>query len=257
MLSIIKNEIYKLFARKTLYVFIGIIFMIVVFNIIGTLVTNNTALGRSFGENFPITLFETAASIIMPVFIIVTVSTLVADEFAEGTLKLTLLRKVGRSKLLFGKVCALGTVITGLLLILLLLGYGLGTALFGWGGEFLIKGKHLTSSQGVVLTLLTYVLAIIPYLSFGMLILFISLLTKNGGTTTAIGTGILFFSLFLEIVFPDLSTYLISNYFNTYRIIIDDNGTRAVILGFLIIFGYGIVLYVLNLKIFNGQDLMT
>lgn len=259
MFSIVKNEIYKLFARKTLYIFIGIMLMVVFFNIVSTLATNNTAFGKSYGETFPITLLETVASIIMPMFIIVTVSSLVGDEYGEGTLKLTLLQKVSRSKLLFGKVCALGVVILILLLILLILGYGLGIILFGWGGELLVKGKYLTSSQGVLLTLLSYGLSFIPYLSFGMVILLVSILIKSGGTTNAIGMGILFFSLFLDIAFPELSNYLIliSSYFNTYRTITMQENSNTVILGFLIIFVYGIVLYILSLKILNKQDLLT
>lgn len=256
MIRVIGNEMKKILSQKTIYVFSTAVIFVIFLNILGALITNNTALGKNYGETFPVTIFEGLAGVVIPIFIVAMVSNMVAEEYSEGTIKLTLLSRVSRSRLLTGKLLALGIILSIFLILMLLLGYGIGVALLGWGGEFMVKGRALTPGQGIVITLLTYGLSLIPFMSFAAFIMFISILTKKGGAATIVGCGVLFFLLLLQIAFPDLAQFIVTNYFNTYRIITSQGGIQTIVTGFSIIFTYGLILYALSLRIFNRQDIL-
>lgn len=257
MIRVIGNEIRKILSQKTVYIFSAAIIFVIFLNILGALITNNTVLGKNYGETFPVTIFEGLASVVIPVFIIAMVSNIAAEEYSEGTIKLTLLSRASRSKLLTGKLLAFGIILLIFLVIMLILSYGIGFVLLGWGGEFMVKGRALTSGQGIVITLLTYVLSLIPFMSFAAFIMFVSILTKKGGAATITGCGVLFFLLFLQIVFPDLAHLIVTNYFNTYKIITSQNGINPALTGFSTILAYGVIFYLLSLRIFNKQDIMV
>lgn len=270
---VIKNEVYKLFAKKRIYVFMGILFAVALFVLAGALFTRNifkpavpqqggtqdlvlSSLGKGSGQTFPLTLFNGVASFVLPVLVIILVSSLITDEYADGSLKLPLLRQVSRSKLLLGKAGALAVTLLILLLFLLVLGYGLGIGFLGWDDQFLLKGTVLSSGQGIALIFLTYGLSILSLLSFGMVILLFAVLISNSGSVVGIGTGILFASLLVGEALPETSPYLISTYFNTYRFLTSGLEPREIITGCFIIAAYGIGFYILSLFIFKRKDLL-
>ena len=215
-----------------------------------------SSLGRFNGQSFPLTLFGGVMSTILPIFVVILIANMVTDEYTDGSLKLPLLRQVSRNELLIGKLVSLTVVMILMMLFLILLGYGLGTAFFGWGDRFLIKGRAISSSQGFIFTLLIYGSSLISLVSFGMVILLFAVLLDNSGSVVAIGMGILFSSLFLGQVLPETSPYLISMYFNTYELFTSQTGLKEVALGFLVILTYGIGFLIPSIFIFKRKDLL-
>ena len=274
MIKIIYNEVYKLLARKKIYIFMAIILIVSLFSLASALITNGifkptnpnadtamqsqilSSLGRFNGQSFPLTLFGGVMSTILPIFVVILIANMVTDEYTDGSLKLPLLRQVSRNELLIGKLVSLTVVMILMMLFLILLGSGLGTAFFGWGDRFLIKGRAISSSQGFIFTLLIYGSSLISLVSFGMVILLFAVLLDNSGSVVAIGMGILFSSLFLGQVLPETSPYLISSYFNTYELFTSQTGLKEVALGFLVILTYGIGFLIPSIFIFKRKDLL-
>ena len=274
MIKIIYNEVYRLLARKKIYIFMAIILIVSLFSLASALITNGifkptnpnadtamqsqilSSLGRFNGQSFPLTLFGGVMSTILPIFVVILIANMVTDEYTDGSLKLPLLRQVSRNELLIGKLVSLTVVMILMMLFLILLGYGLGTAFFGWGDRFLIKGRAISSSQGFIFTLLIYGSSLISLVSFGMVILLFAVLLDNSGSVVAIGMGILFSSLFLGQVLPETSPYLISSYFNTYELFTSQTGLKEVALGFLVILTYGIGFLIPSIFIFKRKDLL-
>ncbi len=257
MFKVLSNEVYKLFAHKRIYIFMGIISIVAIFILIGAVLTNNLFLGKTSGQTFPLQIFDGEASIVMPILVILLITNLVTDEYADGTIKLPLLRKISRNKLLLGKIGAVVVVITLLLVFSFILGYILGIAFFGWGDQFIIKGDVLSSGKGIIFTLLVYGLSIISYISFGMIILLFAVLIDNSGSVVGIGMGILIVLLLVSQIFPDISLYLVSSYFNTFNLLTSGVEIKRIVFGFLIISAVGIVFYILSVIAFNRKDILT
>ena len=256
MVKIISNEINKIFYRKTIYIFVTILLLITLFNLIGAIVTNNYMSVKDSGQTFPLTLFNAVASFIIPIFIIVLIGNMITDEYNDGSLKLSLLRPISRNQLLLGKLSSMLIVCMTLLMFLLVIGYALGIAVFGLGDGFFIKGRDLSLTQGILFTLLTYGLSLISYLSFGTLILFISMVIQNSGAVVAIGMSILLSSLVIGQVFVKLSPYLITSYFNTFSLLTSALEIKRIVLGFTIVIFYGVIMYALSSLIFNRKDIL-
>lgn len=257
MFKVTINELQKIFARRTVYVFMGVILIFSLFNLAGSLIANSYLAGKSFGQIFPLILFDGVGSFVMPMLVILLVVNMITDEYADGTIKLPLLRKVSRNQLLLGKMCALGIVLLVFLVFLLLLGYGLGIIFFGWGEQFLMKGKSYTSLHGIILTLTTYGVSLLSYISFGMVILLFAVLISNAASVVSIGTALLVTSLIAEYIIPNISPYLVSNYFNVYRLLASEAGTGRIALGLLVILIYSFVFYIFSFRVFNKKDLLT
>jgi len=257
MLNVLKNELIKLFARRKIYVFLSILLIVSLAVLASSLITRNlNSFIKEYGQTFPLTLFDSTASIIIPIFIIILIADLVTEEYVDGSLKLSLLRPVSRRKLLLGKMGALVIGIMVLLLFLLILGYAIGILIFGWGDQFLIKGRTLTTGEGLLFTLKVYMLSLLPYASFGALILLFAVFMSNTGSVVGIGIGILLISLLTGQVFPELSAYLISSYFNTLDLLTSDMGAPEIICGLSLVAIYGILFYALSSWGFSKKDLL-
>lgn len=251
-----KNEIIKLLARKRIQIFALILIILTLFNLGAALITNTKISGLSYGQVFPLTLFTSAASIIIPTFIIVLMTNLVTDEYVDGSLKLLLLRQSSRRKILLGKMIALTIVILMLLLLLMVMGYVLGSVFLGWRENLVIKGETYSKVQGLALTALIYITSIVSYVSFSMTILLFAILFDNSGSVVGIGAATLLASLTVSQLFPKLSPFLISSYFNTYNIITSGVGIEKIVAGFLILLAYGIIFYIISCHVFKRKDIL-
>lgn len=256
MINIVRNEILKLLARKRIQIFASILIILTLFNIGGALITNTKIPELNYGQVFPLTLFTSAASIIIPIFIIILISNLVTDEYSDGSLKLLLLRQSSRIKIISGKIIALTIVVLLLLLLLIVLGYVFGGMFLGWGEGLMIKGRTYSDIQGLAFTVLIYLTSIIAYTSFAMTMLLFSILFGNSGSVVGIGAAILLASFAVSQLIPELSPFLINSYFNTYNIFTSGFGPQKIAAGFLIIAAYGAIFYILSCYVFNKKDIL-
>jgi ABC-2 type transport system permease protein len=275
MLKIVKNEIHKLLARKRIYFFMAILLLIAIITLVNALKARDMfrslpspgenpsmqeqimlSLARDSGQAFPLALLDAVASFIIPAFIVILVAGMVTDEYADGSLKLPLLRQVSRMGLLLGKMTALLAVIAAFMVFLLVIGYGLGIIFLGWSGDFVIKSRFLTPGQGIELTLLAYGLSIVSFICFGMVVLFLAILIPNSGSMTAAGLGLLLASLLAGEIFPEKAQYLITTYFNTYNLFSSGMSSGRIITGFLTVLCYGAVFFAMGNGIFKRKDLL-
>ena len=133
MYGLIKNEIIKAFARKKLWFFLivqllfGIVPLILrVFN--------------DAGQTYPLFLHGLTVSWIIPIYITVLAADMITDEYANGTLTLSLVHPVTRGELLAAKTLSLFTLTFIILIATLAIGYAAGAAALGWGSRFLHRG---------------------------------------------------------------------------------------------------------------------
>lgn len=91
------------------------------------------------GQIFPVFLLHQISDTILPLLMIVLLSGIIAEEYKEGTLKLTLLRPISRYELITAKMIAVAVLVILILGVTLVSGYAIGTAVFGWEG--VMKGE--------------------------------------------------------------------------------------------------------------------
>ncbi len=130
------------------------------------------------------------ATNIIPLFIIIMMSGMLTEEYVGGTLKLSLLHPVTRSRLLTAKICALAVPILIFLVFTLLAGYGLGTAFFGWGDRFIYQDLVYTTREGIIFTVSSYLISFLPTLAFSALVMLISLQFTSGGAAVGALIGL-------------------------------------------------------------------
>ncbi|MBV7276489.1 ABC transporter permease subunit [Clostridium sp. PL3] len=269
MINILVNEVYKLLSRKKIYIFMVILFLLVLIMTISTVMTNKAfgtgGLGnnqtitpmQTNGQSFPVTLLDSIISFTLPIMVVILVADIVTGEYAEGSLKLPLLRQVSRKQLLLAKVGALLISIMILLFFIMILGYVFGVAILGWGDKFLLKEIILSSTYGILFTLFIYSSSIFPLLSFGMIILLFSIILSNEGSVISTGVGIFITLTIVNEMFYRVSPYLLNHYFNVYDLINSGSEIEKMITAILVIFLYGIVFYFASLISFKKKDILT
>lgn len=272
MINILTNELYKIMARKKLYIFLGIIFLAALLIGLSTLHANNIlssqptqgeeglgnllAFPRDNAQNFPMILLEGVSGFIIPIMVVTFVADMVADEYSEGTLKLPLLRQISRNQLLLGKVVALYSMLLLVLLFVMLIAYGTGLVLLGWGPHFTMKVITFSPGQGILFTIFIYFISALPQLAFGMVVLLFSVLLSSSGEVTGIGVGLLFILSILGSIVNDAAPFLVSGYFNLPRLFYSGFDPIVLGTGALVVSIYGFGFYALSRFVFMRKDIL-
>ena len=251
MIGLIKNEWLKLFNNKKFYWFLLLLLIIYLFPVFMTFVVRMSTFN---GQVYPLTLFGVITSLVMPLFLIVLVAEIVTEDYLSGNLSLTIIQPVTRVQVLTAKVFFLFQVILFLLLLCLLLGYGVGTFIYGWGSEFMLRGKTYSQLTGIQLTVMSYVSASLPLLAFSLLNMFIAIIVPSAAAVVGISAGIFFFSTIISLL-VDIGPILINSYFNTLPFILDYYSGQSLAPGLFVI-SFGLIFYLLTLFIFIRKDMV-
>jgi ABC-2 type transport system permease protein len=277
MISLAKNEVYKIFKQRKIYIFMFIIFVLTCLEYVGAIIVNkasrsNSSITSPFmnmnGQTMPLMMLSGISTIIV-IFITILLADIVTDEYKNGTLKLSLLAPISRSKLLVSKVVGLlfGTLI--LLVFTMIISYLLGTVFFGWGDKFILNGFNYNTngdlvkqtmtfsvSKGILFTIFSYIIQVLPYMAFGMIVLFLSLLFSNMGATIGTSLGVWFAFTILDQISKDVKLYTITSYFSFYSKFIDKIDFEATLIDLSVIIVYIVIFYVLSLILFRKKDIL-
>ena len=178
------------------------------------------------GQNFPIVMLDGLSTIVV-IYIVILLADIITDEYKNGTLKLVILRPVNRTKLMISKIAALLIGVFTLLMFTMVVSYIVGTIAFGWGesfkhavvlinkaGEIETKNISFTTAVGILYTIKAYLITILPYMAFGMLVFFFSIIFTSMGATIGASLGVWFvFSLVGQLI-KEARPFVINNYFN-------------------------------------------
>jgi ABC-2 type transport system permease protein len=277
MISLIKNEIYKIFKQKKLYIFAAVIAALTILQYVSYLVTHQiaeknpdikAAFANMNGQTMPLTMLG-GLSTILVIFITILLSDIMTDEYKTGTLKLSLIRPVSRIKLLISKMFSVLIGSAVLLLFTMIISYIFGVIFFGWGDKFVFQGIKYSLNgdmsnytvtygvfKGILFTLFSYFIALVPYMAFGMVALFFATIFSNMGATIGTMLGIW---VVLDIVRSALKAarpYVINTYFTYYMDFANNINWGNVLAEFGVILAYGIVFFAASAIIFRKKDIL-
>jgi len=115
LLSLIKNELYKLFHSKKIYVF-GII--ITALAILGTIAFKKNMPAADLNIHFVAKfMLSVMMESIITIFSVILISDMITDEYKCGTLKLPMLHPISRLQYFASKIISV-TIITLLMLLI-------------------------------------------------------------------------------------------------------------------------------------------
>lgn len=261
MMNLLTNELYKIFARKKIYVLIGLMFIYEAYMLFDSYIANRDfgalGLAKVTGQTFPVIFLESLSAVVLPFLMIILISDIFTTEYANGSLKLPLLRQVTRRNLLQAKIQALFIIIVGVLFTAFVVSYILGAVFFGWGDRFVLKWIDLSSGQGILFTLVLYVATLLPLTSFGLMIFLISLFSHGEGETIGLGVGSWIVFAVIGHIFEKLTPYIITTYLNIYSLIILKITPKELTLGLVIVIFYSSVCYFTAQRAFKRKDLLT
>lgn len=253
MIGLIKNEMLKLLYNKKLY---GFILVILAVNLLPVLISLSVRMNTTNGQVFPLSTYGVIVAFILPIFLIILIAEMFTDELTSGTLSLSLVHPVTRFQVLTAKVVHLFLFILFVLLFCLLFGYGFGTAIFGWGSEFMQRGMVYSTTQGIQITIATYLSSILPLFSFSLFVMFIAFILQGSAAVVGVSTGVYFLSILSEMLI-DFPILPVTAYFNTLSYVLAAiSAPNSALLHILLNVGFGLLFYLLTLWIFHRKDMV-
>jgi ABC-2 type transport system permease protein len=238
------NEIFKIAKKKK-------ITAVLIFSVLSVLTTaiveyslNNFAGIRVTGNSeFSIMILTILSCSLFPLFTAFISIDMFAGEFADHTIKFTLTGHASRIKVYIGKILAIAAFIMCNLMFVMLL--SIVASLF-------INGNI----ANILKILISYIMAFFPIFIFALSVVLISEVTR--GTTSAFMFSIFVFLLFsgINMVFPQIRSFLFTSSFDWYRLILGSYINYGKIFRlFLILIGYGIMLFTAGYYLFEKKDI--
>lgn len=238
------NEMFKISKKKKFAA--ALIFSILSVAIAVTVVysLNNFAGIRITGSSeFSIMVLTVLSYSLFPLFTAFISIDIFAGEFADNTIKFTLTGPAPRIKVFLGKILAIVTFISVNLIFIMIL--SITASLFMNGGI-----------SNFFKIILSYMMAFFPIFIFALVVVLISNITR--GTTSAFMLSVLVFLGLnaLGLVFPYLKSLLFTSAFDWYRLILGGYINFSKIFRvFLILLGYGIMLFTGGFYLFEKRDI--
>ena len=238
------NEIFKISKKKKITVALILSVVSVIIAAIAVYFLNNFAGIRITGSSdFSIMVMSVLSYTLFPLFAAFISIDMFAGEFADGTIKLTLTSPAPRFKVFLGKVLAIASFILVNLMFVMVLSSVV--SIFINGGI-----------ANLLRVFASYLMVFFPILIFALVVVLISNIAK--GTTSAFMLSILVFLVFngLGLVFPYFKSLLFTSTFDWYRLILGSYiNISKVLRVFLILLGYGIMLFAASYYLFEKREI--
>ncbi|MEC3977278.1 ABC transporter permease [Amycolatopsis sp. H20-H5] len=162
------------------------------------------------GSLYPAAALALVLPVFLPVAVAVTAGDAIAGEAASGTLRYLLVRPVGRTRLLTGKLVALAVFVVLAIVAVVITSLAVGVGLFGSGGAAApgavgqaggvtsLSGASLSSTALGLRLLGAIGYIVVSMLGFAVIVLFLSTLTDSALGAALGGLAVLITSSILE-----------------------------------------------------------
>jgi ABC-type transport system involved in multi-copper enzyme maturation permease subunit len=232
MFRVFRNEMYKIFHSKKLYVF-GVL----AFAIAGLMVVAPTE--ATMAQDL---MVNEISRTFLPMLFAIIISDSITEEYKSGTLKLSMIHPIKRSSYLLGKVIALIPV--GIIFIAWCQILGIGIEL--------IKFGELKMSGSIMFELFTQTVGgMLPMLGFSMIVLLMAVFFRGTGAVIGATVGLL---IFFQILSPIAYKYHFENLLiNTHNNMFIESADFTT--SMMVCIGYIVVFLGASLVAFNRKDI--
>ena len=252
--NLVKNEYYKLFKKKKLYIFAviitGMAFIPVIINRLEEAGVNFTV------NTLALENLSWSTEMIIPIFLAVLVADLITGEYKEGTFKLSMLGGATRIELLAAKIITLISATLILVFFTMMISYLSGAIFLEWGIPFQFNNVTLSETQGILFTAGLYLLSVIPLTAFGLMIMFFGLKLESGGSLVGLTIGIFFMMNIIRQLSTLFRPLILSNYFNTSYLLSTDFSSQQILIFVIISLVYFLVFLALSVADILNKDIV-
>ncbi|MDW7674166.1 MAG: ABC transporter permease [Bacillota bacterium] len=254
MINLIKNELIKLFGSKKFYVLLLVLTGFSFVPVIGAKVLGDEfAIG---GQSFALTSLSGILSLLLPIFIIIVIADLFAEDYASGTMAVTLIHPITRTKLFNAKLLAVVATIFLLTTYTLVISYLMGITFFSWSEPFVVQGVAFSATNGILFTIGLYYVSILPLAAFAMLIILIISQFSNSGTAVGASIGLFLLMGIAGQIVKIISPFLITTQLNLYAYFLTEDAVINITTALAVIIAYGLISYIVGVIQFNRRDIM-
>ena len=254
MAGYLRYEFYKQKKNKYYYLFFIII---LASNITKAIPLINADINWA---SFPL-LALPGTVLFLVLFTIFLATDLVASEYEKGILKLPIMINGKRKKLIKAKLLSL--IIWIILLVVFDIGSSYivgkvllkqGTTLVLDGQNILNKGVEIKGIEAIITVIISELSIIFPLISFGILMVFISLLVRK--SSLVMGIGFLYY--IISIISPDKTRYLflIKYIYKLPSFMIIGSGSLEPVIYILISLIIAVVLIIVNIFCFRMMEIL-
>ena len=254
MAGYLRYEFYKQKKNKYYYLFFIII---LASNITKAIPLINADINWA---SFPL-LAVPGTVLFLVLFTIFLATDLVASEYEKGILKLPIMINGKRKKLIKAKLLSL--IIWIILLVVFDIGSSYivgkvllkqGTTLVLDGQNILNKGVEIKGIEAIITVIVSELSIIFPLISFGILMVFISLLVRK--SSLVMGIGFLYY--IISIISPDKTRYLflIKYIYKLPSFMIIGSGSLEPVIYILISLIIAVVLIIVNIFCFRMMEIL-
>ena len=238
------NEIFKISKKKKITAaLIFSVLSVIVAAIVEYSLKNFAGIRVTGSSEFSIMILTILSYSLFPLFTTFICIDMFAGEIADHTIKFTLTGPASRDKVFLGKILAIGAFIICNLIFVMVLS--------------VVASLFINSNIPNLLNILiSYIMAFFPIFIFALVVVLISNITR--GTTSAFMLSIFAFLVFngLNLAFPQIRSFLFTSSFDWYRLILGSYINYSKIFRiFLILLGYGIMLFAAGYYLFEKKDI--
>jgi len=237
------NEVFKITKKKKITV---LCILSIVAALAGSAivvgVNNVSGIMLAGSGNFALVVLSIMNYTLIPLFTAFICIDMFGGEFADGTMKFTLTSPASRLTIFISKLLAAGTFIMANLLFVMLVSVA--------------ASFFFDASLGIHNIIIAYITSFLPLFIFAIIAVVISCLAR--GTTSAFLLCILVFLgfNFLEMWFPSLKSFFFTSAFGWYHLFMGAYiNWGKIIRMFLILLGYGIMLFGAGFYLFERKEL--
>lgn len=264
MWPVVKNELIKLFRFKKIYIYTAILLGFALLMAAGTMAIQSapemaeTVAGPNplltlNSTSYPLWFLGMVSDLILPLFFIILVAGMFSEEYGKGTLKLSLLHKVRRTKLVLGKIITMAVAIVIMLVLVYLIALGVGT-IFLDSGPLNMMGQPVQGGTASVLA--AYGLYALFLLSYSLTMMALAQFFASSGATIGVGLGVQFGLGIIGGFFSKIAPYLLTSHFGIYTFLFMPAETGDVLRSFAVVTIYALAGTAFTLWHFNRKDLV-
>ena len=251
MLNAIYIELYKIFHKKNLFIFMGIILLI------SLLASKASQSDIPSALSMPTLLLQVLNQFLMPLFVSIWVAEIFTGEIRSGTLKIFLTRPISRNQLYLSKVITILVLMGILYLFTLLIGYVMGGIFLGFAKQTspVMTGKSIFMEY--LVTTEIYFLSIFPMFAFACVISLIALWFRKEGSLIAVAIFLIYVFNILSLPIFKFGPYIITTYFKITETLVKSPTMtiNSLLLGWGVVLGYIVIPTLVGSWVFNQKDI--
>lgn len=243
MLKVIKNEFFKMFNGRKIYILNMLVILCMVIN---EILSKKAAIQTHNSTQiiFSSSIFNVAMKPLLPVVMVIIVAEIFTEDYIEGTMKFTLMTGIKRSEIVLGKLISLAAYAVIFVTV---------TFIFTYISQSIIYGTGL--NLDLIYDLKVCISVIIPLICFSIVVSLAAIIINNNGMVIAVGIIAYVIMMIFDISIKNLVYFSFSGGMYGYGIV--NNFTFHTVLVFtLTAFIYIIVFSVIDLLIIEKKDFL-